>query len=87
MEDLETKARELLDKLYADIDVDRNFESFCALLHPIIRQRAKRFINIMEGYDEDDLFQEAYIVIWRIALIKKPVIQSSVLGYFSRSIW
>ena len=87
MEDLETKARELLDKLYADIDVDRNFESFCALLHPIIRQRAKHFINIMEGYDEDDLFQEAYIVIWRIALIKKPVIQSSVLGYFSRSIW
>ena len=54
MEDLETKARELLDKLYADIDVDRNFESFCALLHPIIRQRAKHFINIMEGYDEDD---------------------------------
>ena len=50
MEELETKARELLDKLYADDNVDRNFESFCELLGPIIWTRAKHFINCMEGY-------------------------------------
>ncbi len=87
MEELETKARELLDKLYADEDVDRNFESFCELLGPIIWTRAKHFINCMEGYDKDDFFQEAYIIIWRVSLQRKPIIQNSVLGYFSRCIW
>lgn len=87
MDDLETKARELLVRLYADVDVDRNFESFCALFRPIIWQRAKHFIKSMEGYDEDDFFQEAYIIIWRVALNKKPAIQNSVVGYFSRCIW
>ena len=41
----------------------------------------------MEGYDKDDFFQEAYIIIWRVSLQRKPIIQNSVLGYFSRCIW
>ena len=87
MDVLETKARELLEKLYADEDVDQNFESLCALLRPIIWQRARHFINSMEGYDKEDYFQEAYIVIWRVTLQKKPTIQNSVVGYLSRCIW
>ena len=45
MDALETKARELLDKLYADENIDQNFESFCELLGPTIWQRAKHFIK------------------------------------------
>lgn len=86
-DDMNIKARELLDKLYANEDVDRNLEAFCALLRPVIWKRAGKFISSMEGYDKDDFFQEGYIIIWRIALQKKPPIHGSVVAYFSRAIW
>lgn len=86
-DEMNIKARELLDKLYTDEDVDRNLEAFCALLRPVIWKRARQFISNMEGYDKDDFFQEAYILIWQIALQKKPAIQGSVVAYFSRAIW
>ena len=56
-------------------------------MRPVIRNRALHIVKCMDGYELDDLYQEACIVIWRVMLQKKPGIHTSVVGYLSCAIY
>ena len=87
MDGLEKRVRLLRDYLYADRDTDKYFSELCELMKPIVRNRAKHFLRCMDGYEFEDLYQEACIVIWRIMLKRKPDIHTSVVGYLSCAIY
>lgn len=84
--ELERRARELRDLLYAECNVDMNFAILCELMRPRIWWRAASYVRDMDGYDFEDLYQEACIVIWNIVSKKKPDIHTSVVVYLSATI-
>ncbi len=87
MDGLEKRVRILRDYLYANRNTDQCFSELCDLMKPVVRNQAKHFLKCMEGYEFDDLYQEACIVIWRIMLKRKPDIHTSVVGYLSCAIY
>ncbi len=84
---LKDKVHEVVVLIYQGTNIEENYSLLCKMMIPVIRQCADPFIRRMDDYDFNDFLQEAYITIWNIVLVKKPIIRINTFEYLRHAIW